>query len=135
MAKSGHSDHHLSCGVTNCLFAVHSDSISALRVHNGRKKSTILTLRSSSLLARQCSVAYWPEQRLQARSPVVRDVRLIRGVWSASTELREAADPLYGTGVVETGTAERDEEERSGFRDFTVTVSMGDSGRGLLLAI
>ena len=41
----------------------------------------------------------------------------------------------YGAGVVETGTAERDEEERSGFRDCTVTVRMGESGRGLLLAI
>jgi hypothetical protein len=49
--------------------------------------------------------------------------------------LREEADALYGAGVVETGTAERDEEERSGFRDFTVTVRMGDSGRGLLLAM
>ena len=85
--------------------------------------------------ARQCSVAYWPEQRLQARSLVVGDVRLIRGVWSARAELREEADALYGAGVVETGTAERDEEERSGFRDFTVTVRMGGSGRGLLLAI
>jgi hypothetical protein len=49
--------------------------------------------------------------------------------------LRQEADPLYGAGVVETGTAERDEEERSGFRDFTVTVRVGESGRGLLLAI
>jgi hypothetical protein len=49
--------------------------------------------------------------------------------------LREEADLLYGAGVVETGTAEREEGERSGFRDFTVTVRMGNSGRGLLLAI
>jgi hypothetical protein len=56
-------------------------------------------------------------------------------VGSASTELRQETDIHYGACLVETGTAESDEGERAGFRDFTVTVRMGESGRGLLLAI
>lgn len=50
-------------------------------------------------------------------------------------ELRQDADSRYGAGVVEMGTAENDEGERPGFRDFTDTVKWDESGRGLLLAI
>ena len=59
----------------------------------------------------------------------------IEGAGSARAWLREEGDPVYGAGAVETGTTEREVGERKGFRAFTVTVRMGESGRGLLLAI
>jgi hypothetical protein len=44
-------------------------------------------------------------------------------------------DLVYGIGAVETGTTERVAGKRRRFRAFTVTVRMGESGRGVLLAI
>jgi len=59
----------------------------------------------------------------------------IEGAGSARAELRQGRDPVYGAGAVERGTTEREAGERRGFRVFTVTVRMGEPGRGLLFAI
>ena len=134
--KSGHPDRRLSsAGLQHYFFPDQSKLFSALRVNGDRNTVTILNLRSSLLRARQCSVASWPEQRHQARLPIVREVLAIREPGRPERGRAVEADPRYCVGVVETGTAERDAGERRGCRAFTVTVRMGDSGRGVLLAI
>jgi len=56
------------------------------------------------------------------------------GSGSANMPLRPGGEPVYRTGEAETGRTEREAGDRRGFRAVTVTVRLGESGRGVLLA-